>query len=268
MTVSDNKGIKATYEKSQFIQNSASGASETEGHGGAIYHIEDDHAGGDDELNVEILECTFSENTGWKQGGGLWLSVLGQVEVSNSTFVGNQTSHGSSGMGGGLALALGETTINNCTFANNYAWFHGGGIQASNSATVSLLNNLFYYNESERDWACYQINRAADQDQGGNLQYPQKRFNQSGTPNDCEVTPSVIIADPQLQALADNGGPTMTMALAQGSQAINAGMQAGASLLDQRGFNRDDQVDIGAYEYGAQGDGSPYIVMILKMLLL
>ena len=58
------------------------------------------------------------------------------------------------------------------------------------------------------------------------------------------------------------------MALAQGSQAINAGSQTGAPALDQRGYSRDDQVDIGAYEYGAQSDGSPYIVMILKMLLL
>ncbi len=268
VTVSDNKGIKATYEKSQFVQNSASGASEIEGHGGAIYHIEDDHDGGDDEVNVEILECTFSENTGWKQGGGVWLYALGKIKVSNSTFVENQTSHGSSGMGGGLALALGETTVSNCTFANNYAWFHGGGIQASNGANVSLLNTLFDHNESERVWACYQMNRAADQDQGGNLQYPQGRFNQSGIPDDCLVTPSSIVADPQLLALADNGGPTMTMALAQGSRAINAGSQTGAPALDQRGYSRDDQVDIGAYEYGAQSDGSPYIVMILKMLLL
>ncbi len=267
VTVSDNKGIKATYEKSQFVQNSASGASGTEGHGGAIYHIEDDHDGGDDELNVEILECTFSENTGWKQGGGVWLYALGQIKVINSTFVGNQTSHGSSGMGGGLALSLGETTVSNCTFANNYAWFHGGGIQASNGANVSLLNTLFDHNESERDWACYQMNRAADQDSGGNLQYPQERFNQAGT-NDCQVTPSSIVVDPQLQVLTENGGPTMTMALAQGSQAINAGVQSGAPVIDQRGYSRDDQVDIGAYEYGAQSDGSPYIVMILKMLLL
>ncbi len=166
-------------------------------------------------------------------------------------------------MGGGLVLAQGEASVTNSTFVENYAWFHGAGIQASNNATVALQNNLFDHNASERDWACYQMNRAADLDMGGNLQYPQERFNQSNSPDDCKVTPSVLIADPLVQALADNGGPTMTVALAQGSPAINAGSSAGALTTDQRGYIRDKQVDIGAYEYGR-----PYIVMILKMLLL
>ncbi len=263
VTVSDNKGIKASYEKSQFVKNSVSGASATEGHGGAIYHIEDDLDGGANELNAEILECTFSQNTAWRQGGGVWVSALGQIKVTNSTFSGNRTSHSSLGMGGGLVLAQGEASVTNSTFVENYAWFHGAGIQASNNATVALQNNLFDHNASERDWACYQMNRAADLDMGGNLQYPQERFNQSNSPDDCKVTPSVLIADPLVQALADNGGPTMTVALAQGSPAINAGSSAGALTTDQRGYIRDKQVDIGAYEYGR-----PYIVMILKMLLL
>ncbi|MCP4344035.1 MAG: hypothetical protein GY795_00735, partial [Desulfobacterales bacterium] len=55
VTVSDNKGIKATYQKCEFTGNSASGASGVEGQGGAVYHIEDDHSGGSNELNVEIL---------------------------------------------------------------------------------------------------------------------------------------------------------------------------------------------------------------------
>ncbi len=269
VTVSDNKGITATYEKSQFINNTSSGASETEGHGGAIYHIEDDHDGGSDELNVEILECTFSQNTGWKQGGGAWVTALGRINVINSTFSANQTSHTSLGMGGGLVLGQGEAMVTNCTFVNNYAWFHGGGIQASNSATVRLMNNLFYYNESERDWACYQMNRQADMDSGGNLQYPQERFNQIGTPDDCLVTPTVIIADPQPQNLADNGGPTMTVALPEKSPAIDAGSNSGAPSTDQRGYNRDEKCDIGAYEYTAQENLSmPDLIPILQLLLL
>lgn len=249
VTVSDNKGIKATYEKTEFINNSTSGASETEGHGGAVYHIEDDHNGGSGELNVEILECTFSRNSGWKQGGGAWVTALGRINVINSTFSDNRTSHSSLGMGGGLVLSQGEAAVTNCSFVNNYAWFHGGGIQASTSATVTLMNNLFYNNESERDWACYQMNRVANIDSGGNLQYPQKRFNQSGIPDDCKVTSSAIIADPQPLNLADNGGPTMTIALPEGSPAINSGSNTGAPSTDQRGYARDQQCDIGAYEY-------------------
>ena len=66
-------------------------------------------------------------------------------------------------------------------------------------------------------------------------------------------------ADPLLAALADNGGPTRTMALSPGSPAIDAGVAAGASF-DQRGKPRtyddpgvanaatSDGTDIGAFE--------------------
>ncbi|HEV7475326.1 MAG TPA: choice-of-anchor Q domain-containing protein [Pyrinomonadaceae bacterium] len=66
-------------------------------------------------------------------------------------------------------------------------------------------------------------------------------------------------ANPMLAALADNGGPTQTMALSPGSPAIDAGVAAGATF-DQRGLPRtvddpgvpnaagSDGTDIGAYE--------------------
>jgi hypothetical protein len=66
-------------------------------------------------------------------------------------------------------------------------------------------------------------------------------------------------ANPLLAALADNGGPTQTMALTPGSPAIDAGVAAGASF-DQRGRPRtfddpgvvnaatSDGTDIGAFE--------------------
>ena len=66
-------------------------------------------------------------------------------------------------------------------------------------------------------------------------------------------------ANPMLAALADNGGPTETMALTAGSPAIDAGVAAGSSF-DQRGRPRtyddpgvvnaatSDGTDIGAFE--------------------
>jgi hypothetical protein len=66
-------------------------------------------------------------------------------------------------------------------------------------------------------------------------------------------------ANPMLAALADNGGPTQTMALGIGSPAIDAGVAAGATF-DQRGLPRtfddpgvanaatSDGTDIGAFE--------------------
>jgi hypothetical protein len=59
--------------------------------------------------------------------------------------------------------------------------------------------------------------------------------------------------DPKLGPLADNGGPTLTMALLPGSPAIDAGNTSLAPATDQRGFPRPAGLaaDIGAFEYGS-----------------
>ena len=63
--------------------------------------------------------------------------------------------------------------------------------------------------------------------------------------------------DPQLAALADNGGPTDTRALAQGSPAVDAG--AGCEATDQRGVARPAGAacDIGAFE-------SPFTAVVVQ----
>ena len=55
--------------------------------------------------------------------------------------------------------------------------------------------------------------------------------------------------DPQLGPLADDGGPTKTMALLSNSPAINAADPANAPPKDQRGVARNGLPDIGAFEF-------------------
>jgi hypothetical protein len=57
--------------------------------------------------------------------------------------------------------------------------------------------------------------------------------------------------DPKVGPLADNGGPTFTVALLPGSPAIEAGTGIGVPPTDQRGVSRPQgpQTDIGAFEY-------------------
>jgi len=73
---------------------------------------------------------------------------------------------------------------------------------------------------------------------------------------DGSITTGAIAADPLLGPLANNGGPTQTLALLSGSPAIGAGNAtisnaAPINGLDQRGINRTTS-DIGAYSFGIQ----------------
>ncbi len=71
-----------------------------------------------------------------------------------------------------------------------------------------------------------------------------------------------VDTDPRLGPLADNGGPTLTLALLTGSPAIDAGLDCPA--VDQRGVARPQGpgCDIGAFELvptppAADGDAGP-----------
>jgi len=63
---------------------------------------------------------------------------------------------------------------------------------------------------------------------------------------------NLIGVDPMVGPLANNGGPTLTMALLPGSPAIDAADPAAAPATDQRGVPRPvgPAPDIGAFEYG------------------
>ena len=58
--------------------------------------------------------------------------------------------------------------------------------------------------------------------------------------------------DPRLQSLRNNGGPTDTHALGEGSPAINAVDQSICGGTDQRGAAPVGQCDIGAFEFGGR----------------
>ncbi|MBE0540074.1 MAG: hypothetical protein IH623_01625, partial [Verrucomicrobia bacterium] len=79
----------------------------------------------------------------------------------------------------------------------------------------------------------------------------------------CDFTNATSLnnTDPKLGPLANNCGPTLTMALLPGSPAIDAGDTVSAPATDQRGVPRPYGLtaDIGAFEYwlSAQATNPP-----------
>jgi hypothetical protein len=150
------------------------------------------------------------------------------ANLVNSTFFGNYTTW----YGG--AISNDQTmTVTNCTFSNN-ASSNGGAID--NSKDFLLQNSII--SNSMLGGNCSGLSPITDG--GGNLRWPS-------TDSTCVGT----FGDPQLSLLAQNGGPTPTMAIQFGSAAIRLAM-ANCPAADQRGMPRSSspgRCDAGAYEW-------------------
>jgi hypothetical protein len=64
----------------------------------------------------------------------------------------------------------------------------------------------------------------------------------------CGVSDALLIADPMLAGLADNGGPTPTESFDYRSPALNGGVNCSVTV-DQRYVARGTSCDIGAFEF-------------------
>jgi len=145
----------------------------------------------------------------------------------------------------------------------------GGGI-AADSGGVTLTNTLVAANTAG----------GSASDISGTVDTSSSRYNLIGTGGsgglvDQSTDPAdhnqVGVSDPGLGTLADNGGPTQTIALLSTSPAIAAGnaalatdLQGNTLTIDQRGDPRfvAGFVDIGAYEFNPQ-PGSTLVVSTL-----
>lgn len=176
--------------------------------------------GGINSNALTIINSTLSGNTA-RFGGGITTS--GTVNITNSTISGNTADSNSDSSGGGIYNAGGAVNAKNTIIAGNSASNQGPDFFGSvNSLGYNLIGN------------------AADSSGFG-------------------ATGDLLNQNPLLGPLANNGGPTQTHALLNGSPAINAGGNALAVdgnnqplTNDQRGagFPRinNSTVDIGAFE--------------------
>ena len=165
--------------------------------------------------------------------------------VINSTFVGNIAR---TGLGGAMNLqGSGGLLLQNLTIANNIAQCDvcfAAGISNSAGLDITMRNTVFQNNTAGNAYNPWAMLHAVSG--SNNLQWPKIRpgSNQTETP----VTAGAVFANPQLLAVAMNGGLTETMAISVASPALDAGTSTGSTAVDQRGQLRNGDVDIGAYE--------------------
>jgi hypothetical protein len=138
-------------------------------------------------------------------------------------------------------------TLLNVTIADNHApgsVSFDGGI-AFGSTHLTLQNSIVADNSVGNGYN--PINCGATLgDGGGNIQYPVARAGGGSDMPGALCTPTVLVADPKLGTLQDNGGLTETMLPAAGSPAIGIGTHCPAT--DQRGNTRRSPCTAGAVE--------------------
>ena len=168
-----------------------------------------------------------------------------QATVVNSTFNGN-----SAGYGGGIAVYGSPTSLqlHGGTLAGNTAFAdQGGGLSVQFTATATLIDTIVAGNAGGDVIAALAPNSAANLIGDGT--------GMTGLINGANgnlIGTAATPINPMLGALADNGGPTKTLAILPGSPAINSGVDPDNAPYDQRGigFARvvGTSADIGAFE--------------------
>jgi predicted outer membrane repeat protein len=200
--------------------------------------------------------CTFSMNYAALDGGAICAS--GVTNVVNCTLSFNTAGQ----YGGGIYVSASiQKTVRlyNSTVASNLAVTYGGGIATDDAtgAYVQFVDSIIADNHRTVSHIMY------DDDCAGTLTSLGNSILHAADPTHCAIYGSFSTADPLLGPLQDNGGPTQTRALLEGSPAINAGNPLGCGdesfgvlTTDQRGVDRPvgSACDIGAYERSPCGD--------------
>ncbi len=209
----------------------------------------------DNEGGTVLIErCAIVNNVATFRGGGIQNQGFGSMTIVNSTIAGNTA--GPTGIGGGIRSLL-PLTLVNCTFAGNSAQT-AGNISRS-SATTSLQNTIVAGGILVGSGGTSPDINGAVTSLDYNLIEDTTGATISGT-----TTHTITGLSPMLGMLADNGGPTRTLALLRGSAAIDAGSAVTDPItsaplnVDQRGNPRPvdalpgggvgNASDIGAFE--------------------
>jgi hypothetical protein len=218
--------------------------------------------------------ASFGGATGGTTGGGgaglggAVFNMQGELTIRNSTLTGNTAAGGADvvpddakGIGGGVFNLNGTFSAVGSTFAANTALWDCASIcnvawdgVTPFAATTTLqstivaggVTNQFDLASSKAPTVFVATNKASAHAEVGGFNLVTRM----GTYGDGTTNGTPLTADPLLGALADNGGPTQTMAPAAGSPVIDAGASFGLTT-DQRGLSR--PFDLGAIPNASDG---------------
>ncbi len=200
---------------------------------------------------LEVFDSQVSNNFA-VQGSGGGISIAdAYFEIRNSTISGNVSLYD----GGGVRLKTSDAVIINSTITNNEATV-GLGEGLYGGLSVELGNTIIAGNIDSNEPGSSDCVGADLISLGGNIMGVLGcAIGVNPNPTDRYGFPENPL-DPVLGPLQDNGGPTHTHALLDGSPAINMGLNENCPTSDQRGVVRPigGTCDIGAFEFGC-GDG-------------
>jgi beta-glucanase (GH16 family) len=218
---------------------------------------------------LRLIDSTVTDNTAAQSnGGGVFAFFRSIVRVERSTISGN-----SANVGGGLRT-LGDTQIVNSTISGNstYGWmggafFHTDGVMqvvnstiANNSAPAGTTGGAFVGTFTDASATLTFANTLLAGNSGDQCFYAPfgsgvvtltSLGHNLMTDTSCFPAASdLVVGDALIGPLADNGGPTPTHALLDGSPALDAADAAACPPTDQRGVRRPQGAgcDIGAFE--------------------
>ena len=238
-----------------FPDNSAEGGAGA-GMGGVIFN----HHG-----QLQLINSTLTNNSamggsarvaniGGKGGAGFGGSIFnlnGSVYLGYSTIAGNSVAggaHGTSYTGAGAALG-------GAVFSLAY---NAAASAGSTTALLTLENSILAGSTGGVDLVVEQPGFVV----GGLANAASATTTATGTnfvmstiAGGSATLPLFNASNPLLGPLANNGGPTATMALLAGSPAIDAATGGTPPSVDQRGLGRPagSAPDVGAFEFGALG---------------
>ena len=203
---------------------------------------------------MALVGSTVVSNQGSSTAAGI--NNAGSLAVTNSTIAFNIMLPGGVPASGGL-LNTGSLAIRNSTILGNVGWFTalpvrtGGGI-ANLGGVVSLDNSILAFNRMEQYPSVDGDNQCL-----GTITTSSKNILNRPSCSFVGVPP--LIVDPNVEPLADNGGPSHTFALKATSPALNTGdpsvcASSPVNSVDQRGVSRPGpSCDIGSYESALPG---------------